>query len=221
MKINNRIKSIKDIDVETPTICYSCGKEISVGKMWKITYYNYLDSKIDPCYCCKKCLPSQSEVIKTFGISLQKIDDEYDTSIIIKLNDLLEMFIVILKIKEQKSFNPEILNELIYQKRKNNEYQELLMDYSKKKLFKSIKDLINDGYLYTTIKDCNLTLYINNKIPITKLMKKNINYLEPILNFTEEYQIKEKATYSNDLYLETKNINNSKALYTKKRKNVY
>ena len=100
MKINNRIKSIKDVEIETPTICYSCGKEISAGKMWEITYYNYLDSKIDPCYCCKKCMPSQSEVIKTFGISLQKIDDKDDTSTVFKLNDLLEMFIVILKIKE-------------------------------------------------------------------------------------------------------------------------
>ena len=25
MKINNRIKSIKDVEIETPTICYSCG----------------------------------------------------------------------------------------------------------------------------------------------------------------------------------------------------
>ena len=119
MKINNRIKSIKDVEIETPTICYSCGKEISAGKMWEITYYNYLNSKIDPCYCCKKCMPNQSEVIKTFGISLQKIDDRDDTSTVFKLNDLLEMFIVILKIKEQKSFNPEILNELIYQKIKS------------------------------------------------------------------------------------------------------
>lgn len=220
MKINNRIKSIKDVEIETPTICYSCGKEISAGKMWKITYYNYLDSKIDPCYCCKKCMPNQSEVIKTFGISLQKIDDKDDTSTVFKLNDLLEMFIVILKIKEQKSFNPEILNELIYQKIKNKEYQELLMGYNKKKLFENIKDLINSGYLYSTIKEGNLTLHINNKIPITKLMKKNINYLEPMINFTEEYQTKEKAIYSSALYLEMKNINNNNFLYNKKRKNV-
>ena len=206
MKINNRIKSIKDVEIKTPTICYSCGKEISAGKMWKITYYNYLDSKIDPCYCCKKCMPNQSEVIKTFGISLQKIDDKDDTS-------------TVFKIKEQKSFNPEILNELIYQKIKNKEYQELLMGYNKKKLFENIKDLINSGYLYSTIKEGNLTLYINNKIPITKLMKKNINYLEPMINFTEEYQTKEKAIYSSELYLEMKNINNN-FLYTKKRKNV-
>ena len=164
-------------------------------------------------------MPNQSEVIKTFGISLQKIDDKDDTSTVFKLNDLLEMFIVILKIKEQKSFNPEILNELIYQKIKNKEYQELLMGYNKKKLFENIKDLINSGYLYSTIKEGNLTLYINNKIPITKLMKKNINYLEPMINFTEEYQTKEKAIYSSELYLEMKNINNN-FLYTKKRKNV-
>ena len=50
-------------------------------------------------------------------------------------------------------------------------------------------------------------------------MKKNINYLEPMINFTEEYQAKEKAIYSSELYLEMKNINNN-SLYTKKRKNV-
>ena len=49
-------------------------------------------------------MPNQSEVIKTFGISLQKIDDRDDTSTVFKLNDLLEMFIVILKIKEKKIF---------------------------------------------------------------------------------------------------------------------
>ena len=48
---------------------------------------------------------------------------------------------------------------------------------------------------------------------------KNINYLEPMINFTEEYQAKEKAIYSSELYLEMKNINNN-LLYTKKRKNV-
>ena len=47
----------------------------------------------------------------------------------------------------------------------------------------------------------------------------NINYLEPMINFTEEYQAKEKAIYSSELYLEMKNINNN-FLYTKKRKNV-
>ena len=93
------------------------------------------------------------------------------------------------------------------------------MSYNKKKLFENIKDLINSGYLYSTIKEANLTLYINNKIPITKLMKKNINYLEPMINFTEDYQTKEKAIYSSELYLEMKNINNN-FLYTKKRKNV-
>ena len=51
-------------------------------------------------------------------------------------------------------------------------------------------------------------------------MKKNINYLEPMINFTEEYQTKEKAIYSSALYLEMKNINNNNFLYTKKRKNV-
>lgn len=215
MIMNDRIKSIKEIEINKPTICYSCGKELSIGKMWEITYFRYLDSKIEPCHCCKKCMPSKAEVIKTFGIKSNSIKNDEEQKITFRLKDLTEMFIIILKIKEQKAFDPEILNELIYEKIKNKEYQELLIDYTKKRLFITIKELIASDYLYTTIQNEKLLLYINNNIPITKIMQKNIDYLEPVINFTEEYRAKEKITIQTKPY---QNTNNN--IYIKKRKNV-
>ena len=46
-------------------------------------------------------------------------------------------------------------------------------------------------------------------------MQKNIDYLEPVINFTEEYRAKEKITIQTKPY---QNTNNN--IYIKKRKNV-
>ena len=99
---NRRVKDIKSIYVGMPMLCCSCGKRVCEEQMWEISYFNYLDNRIDPYYCCYNCMPTKKDVIKAFGaehLENDKITEDFNTT------DFLKIFIAILKIKEYKSFN--------------------------------------------------------------------------------------------------------------------
>ena len=190
---NRRIKDIKSVYVSMPTLCCSCGKEISDEQMWEVEYINYLNHRIDPYYCCNKCMTHKKDVIKAFGATYIESDEKQDT---FTQTDFLKIFIAILKIKEYKSFNCNILNEFIQCKINNNEYNRILETYNTKAFFEALKILIKEEYIYTSLKDDTLKVFINTRKQVTPLLENRLEYLEEMLSFTEGYKFIEKIENS-------------------------
>ena len=102
----------------------------------------------------------------------------------------------ILKIKEYKSFNCNILNEFIQCKINNNEYNRILETYNTKAFFEALKILIKEEYIYTSLKDDTLKVFINTRKQVTPLLENRLEYLEEMLSFTEGYKFIEKIENS-------------------------
>lgn len=186
---NRRVKDIKSIYVGMPMLCCSCGKRVCEEQMWEISYFNYLDNRIDPYYCCYNCMPNKKDVIKAFGaehLENDKITEDFNTT------DFLKIFVAILKIKEYKSFNYIILTDFIHQKINDNEYNRILKVYNTKNLLESLKTLIKEEYVYTNMSDNSLKVLINSKKEVTPLLINRLEYLEEMLSFTEKYKFVEK-----------------------------
>ena len=190
---NRRVKDIKSIYVGMPMLCCSCGKRVCEEQMWEISYFNYLDNRIDPYYCCYNCMPNKKDVIKAFGATYIESDEKQDT---FTQTDFLKIFIAILKIKEYKSFNCNILNEFIQCKINNNEYNRILETYNTKAFFEALKILIKEEYIYTSLKDDTLKVFINTRKQVTPLLENRLEYLEEMLSFTEGYKFIEKIENS-------------------------
>lgn len=204
---NRRIKKIESIFMTVPTMCCSCGKEIEDKQMWEVTYFNYLNNKFDPYYCCYECMPTYEDVIEAFGATNLNTKEETFTQ-----RDFLSLFIAILRIKENYTFNCNTLNQLIRIKLQNNEYNRILSNYNTKNFYKALKEQINIGNITTTIKNNELTVHINKKINIKTLLEEKLDYLEEIINFTEKYKLYEKIENRNKIYEETLQRKNKKTL---------
>lgn len=194
---NRRIKEIKSVYASIPLMCCCCGKLYSDEQMWEISFFNLLDNRIDPYYCCNKCAPKKRDVAGLFGAT--HIDTNEEIRVFTQ-EDFLSLFIVLLRIKEYTSFNVNMLNEYIRERLANNEYNRILSSYTNSNFFEGLKSLIRRGYIETSLKDGNLKVTINSKMEITPLLENRIEFLEEMLSFTEKYKIAERISSSSIKY---------------------
>lgn len=194
---NNRIKEIKSIYASIPLICCNCGKIHQEEQMWEISFFNLLDNRIDPYYCCNRCCQTKKDVAILFGAKHYIKEEEIK---IFSQEDFLNIFIAILRIKEYTSFNANNLNEYIREKLANNEYNRILSNYTHSNFFEAIKTLIRKRYIETSLKDGVLKVTINQKKEITPLLENKIEYLDEMLSFTEKYKLIERINTNNVKY---------------------
>lgn len=194
---NRRIKEIKSVYASIPLMCCSCGKIYTDEQMWEVSYFNLFDNRIDPYYCCNKCMPEKKDVIKAFGATHITPDKEEKT---FTQEDFLNIFIAILRIKEYNSFNANMLNEYISERLANNEYNRILSSYTNSNFFEALKSLIRKGYIETSLKNGILKVTINSRKEITPLLENKLEFLEEMLSFTEKYKLIERISSSSIKY---------------------
>lgn len=194
---NNRIKEIKSVYANVPVMCCCCGKIYSDEQVWEISFFNLLDNRIDPYYCCSKCAPKKRDVAGLFGATHIDTDEE---ARVFTQEDFLSLFTALLRIKEYNSFNVNMLNEYIRERLANNEYNRILSSYTNANFFEGLKSLIRRGYIETSLKDGNLKVTINSKREITPLLENKLEFLEEMLSFTEKYKLVERISSSSIKY---------------------
>lgn len=194
---NRRIKEIKSVYASIPLMCCCCGKIYSDEQVWEISFFNLLDNRIDPYYCCSKCAPKKRDVARLFGAT--HIDTNEEAGVFTQ-EDFLSLFTALLRIKEYNSFNVNMLNEYIRERLANNEYNRILSSFTNSNFFEGLKSLIRRGYIETSLKDGNLKVTINSKMEITPLLENRLEFLEEMLSFTEKYKLVERISSSSIKY---------------------